>query len=75
MPIYRLLQQSAFSPEDVGRMATAFEQALRTLKLTSTDPLAETVAKKIVEIAQTGERNPSRLSAHALMALGQSSSG
>jgi hypothetical protein len=69
--IYRLLQGSAFGPDAVNCIAAAYEEALRTLQLTDrTDPLAETVARKIFEIAQTGEREPARISALALKELG-----
>ena len=62
MPIYRLLQNSAFEPEHLRAMATAFEQALADLKLVDrTDPLTELVARKVIEIAQCGERDPTRL--------------
>jgi hypothetical protein len=56
--IYRLLQGSAFEPDDIVRMTTAYEKALILLGLRSrTDPLTELVAKYIVEIAQTGEKD------------------
>ncbi len=58
MAIYRLLQGSAFEPDDIVRMTTAYEKALILLGLRSrTDPLTELVAKYIVEIAQTGEKD------------------
>ena len=58
MVIYRLLQNSAFEPDDIVRMTTAYEKALILLGLKSrTDPLTELVAKYIVEIAQTGEKD------------------
>ncbi|HTZ02435.1 MAG TPA: hypothetical protein VMC05_08890 [Xanthobacteraceae bacterium] len=70
MPIYRLLQQSAFSPEDIDRLGTAFEDALRVLKLADrSDPLSETIAKKLIEIAQTGERDPRQIRRRAFAAL------
>ena len=70
MPIYRLLQQSAFGPEEIDRLATAFEEALRALKLSDRSaPLAETIAKKLIEVAQTGERDPRRLRQRAFAAL------
>ncbi|MGB7034575.1 MAG: hypothetical protein WBD71_03535 [Xanthobacteraceae bacterium] len=70
MPIYRLLQQSAFTPEDIDRLVSAFEDLLRTLKLADrSDPLTETIAKKLIEIAQTGERDPRQLRRQALHAL------
>lgn len=68
--IYRLLQRSAFNPEDIDRLVTAFEDSLRALKLADrSDPLTETIAKKLIEIAQTGERDPRRLRQRALAAL------
>ncbi|MFZ0608324.1 MAG: hypothetical protein WBD53_04295 [Xanthobacteraceae bacterium] len=70
VPIYRLLQQSAFTPEDIDRLVTAFEDSLRTLKLADrSDPLTETIAKKLIEIAQTGERDPRQLQRRAFQAL------
>lgn len=70
MAIYRLLQKSAFGPEEIERMTTAYEDALRVLGLTDrADPLTEILAKKIVEIAQTGERDPRRICAQAVAAI------
>jgi len=31
--IYRLLQKSMFGPDDIARLATAYESALRVLEL------------------------------------------
>ena len=60
MAIYRLLKFSAFEPEAVTRMVTAYEDALRVLGLTDRQhPITELVAKKIIEIAQQGERDRS----------------
>ena len=62
MPIIPLLQGRAYGPEDIKVMPTAFDGALNALGLMDrADPLNELVAKKIIEIAKTGERNPSRL--------------
>lgn len=70
MAIYRLLQQSAFNPEDIDRLVTAFEDSLRALKLKDrSDPLTEAIAKKLIELAQTGERDPRRLRKRAFEAL------
>jgi len=70
MTIYRLLQKSAFGPEEIERMTTAYEDALRVLRLTDrADPLTEILAKKIIEIAQTGERDPARICANAVAAI------
>ncbi|HUI15539.1 MAG TPA: hypothetical protein VL048_18945 [Xanthobacteraceae bacterium] len=70
VPIYRLLQQSAFGPEEIDRLAAAFEESLRALQLQDrSDPLSETIAKKLIEIAQTGERDPRLLRKRAFEAL------
>ena len=61
-------------PEDTKRMGDAYELALVSLKLTNrSDPLMETVAHHIVEIAQTGEKNPSRICALAVERIRENS--
>jgi hypothetical protein len=61
--IYRLLQKSAFDPEDTKRMGEAYEMALVSLGLKDrNDPLTEIIAQHIFEIAQTGEKDPKRIS-------------
>jgi hypothetical protein len=69
--IYRLLQQSAFGPEAIDVMVTAYEDCLRILQLSDrSDPRAEVIAKKIIEIAQTGVRDPLHMRQLALEAVG-----
>ena len=71
MAIYRLLQFSAFDPDEITRMTAAYEDALRVLGLTDRqDQLTELVAKKIIEIARQGERDSTRLRQRALSDLG-----
>ena len=71
MAIYRLLQHSAFTPEDIAPIGAAYEDCLRILKLTNrSDPLTEIIAKTIFEIAQTGVRDPVRLRKLALEQIG-----
>ncbi len=70
MPLGRLLQNSAFGPETIEAMSAAFDDACRTLGLAQVaDPLREIVARKIIECAQTGERDQARLLDCALKAL------
>jgi hypothetical protein len=53
-------------------MAKAYESALVALQLSDRqDPLTEIVAKKILEIAETGERDPIRLRDRALKEFGR----
>jgi hypothetical protein len=62
MPIQRLLEINAFGPEEIAILTTAFEDALRSLCLVDrTDPVTQMVAKKLIELAQQGERDPIRL--------------
>jgi len=70
MPIRGALQTRAFGPEDIRIITVAFEDALRELKLVDlSDPLTEIVAKKMIEIADEGERDPIRLKDRTLQAL------
>jgi hypothetical protein len=58
MAIYRLLRRHIFEPEDVRVLAVVYEDVLKTLGLVERkDPLTELVAKKLVELAQAGERD------------------
>jgi len=58
-------------PEDIRRLTTAFEHALRTLGIVDRgDPLAELLARKIIEVAQTGIREPADISAQAIKEIG-----
>jgi hypothetical protein len=68
--IYRLLQHSVFGPDDIQRLTTAYENALRALELNGRDdPITEILAKRIIEAAQTGVRDPEALSAIAITNL------
>ena len=72
MPLQKYLQEGVFDPEAVKAMTTAFDDALRTLKLVDrSDPIIEIVARKIVEVARLGERDPARLCELALKHLGR----
>jgi hypothetical protein len=62
MPIYPLLKSGVFGPDEIEVLSNAFEAALRELKLVDrTDPVAQWVAKRIIEMAVNGERDPDRL--------------
>lgn len=64
----RLLLYEAFSPEDVSVITEVFESAVSVLQLTDRagSLTTERVAKKIVECAQTGERDPIRLRSYRM---------
>jgi hypothetical protein len=62
MSIYQMLDDGAFDPVAVQVLTSAFEEACAVLRLVDrTDPLTEIVAKKIIEHARRGERDPVRL--------------
>jgi hypothetical protein len=62
MPIYPLLQQHSFDPDEINMLVSAFEDALRELRLVDrSDPAVNLVAKRIIALAQQGERDPVRL--------------
>ena len=70
MAIYRILQNSPLSPEDVSRLVAAYEATLKALGLCDrTDPITELVARKIIEIGQTGVRDPLQISRLAVTDL------
>src|SRR4029450_2914779 len=70
MPIHRLLEKHAFGPDEIRVLTSAFDDALRKLGLADrADPVVEVVARKIIELAQQGERDPTRLSERAIQAL------
>ncbi len=71
MAIYRMIRQSVFEPEMIGRMTAAYEHALNVLGLADrNDPITDLLARKIIEIAEMGESDPDRLCRRTLEALG-----
>jgi hypothetical protein len=71
MAIYRIFKTRVFEPEAIAIMSAAYEDALRVLRLTDrADPITEVVAKKIIDVAELGERDPARICEAALKELG-----
>src|SRR6516225_2500782 len=58
MPIAHFLDTSEFDPETKRVMAVAFEMARAALQLGDQSILWERIAKRIIELAKTGELNP-----------------
>jgi hypothetical protein len=70
MAVYRLFKNKAFEPEAIAAMTRAYTDACRTLGLGDHDQReANAVAKKVIEFAQRGERDPVRLREYVLQAL------
>jgi hypothetical protein len=71
VPIFRYLKDLPFGPEEITQTAAAYEQTLRKLGLPDrSDFINEIIAKKVIQIIQTGERNAACVSTRALLELG-----
>jgi hypothetical protein len=70
MPITPFLDGHNFNPETKRVMGVAFEITRAAMRLTDRDdPIIEIIAKKIIELAKAGERNPDLLCERALSDL------
>jgi hypothetical protein len=71
MAIYRLITNGSFGPDVIEAMTAAYEAALVDLRMIDrSDPLTELIAKSIVNVTATGERDPEIIKERALNALG-----
>jgi hypothetical protein len=71
MAIYRLIANGSFGPDEIKVMTAAYEAALIDLSIANRDdPITELVAKAIVNVTATGERDPTVAKERALNALG-----
>ncbi len=71
MAIYRLIANGSFGPEVIEAMIGAYESSLVDLGIIDrNDPLTELIAKSIVNVTATGERDPGKIKERALNALG-----
>ena len=64
-------QDAAFDSDMTRIMGEAFDRACASLHdIGQPDLVREVIARRIIEVAQTGERDPIRLSDRALVAMG-----
>jgi hypothetical protein len=71
MAIYKLITNGSFGPQEIEAMSAAYENALIDLGITNRDDLVtELIAKSIVNVIATGERNPELIKERAINALG-----
>jgi hypothetical protein len=71
MAIYRLIANGSFGPDVIQAMTAAYEAALSELELVDrNDPLTDLIAKSIINVTATGERDPIVIMDRALNALG-----
>ena len=63
-------KQGTFGPDTIAVLAVAFEDALHQLRLVNrNDPAVTLVAKRIIELAKQGERDPMRLRDQAVQSF------
>jgi hypothetical protein len=61
----------SFDPQAIQVMGSAYERACRSLQdIGQPDLVKEIIARRIIEVAQAGERDIDRLCERALIALG-----
>ena len=54
MVIYRILQDSAFDPEETDALVRAYEDTLRCLDVANrSDPITNLIAKSLIELAES----------------------
>jgi hypothetical protein len=69
--IYKLIANGSFGPAEIEIMKVAYEAALVDVGVTSpNDPITDPIAKAIVSVTASGERNPKEVMERALNALG-----
>ncbi|RXH22393.1 hypothetical protein XH99_34360 [Bradyrhizobium nanningense] len=70
MSTYLRLQTADLKPAIISRIAAAYEQAFHMLCVKDRDdPLTEMVARNVIKIAQTGDRDPAEIAALAIREL------
>jgi hypothetical protein len=73
MPLTPFLKGATFDPQAIEAMSAAFEAVCASLQLLNrTDPVTEIVARKVIEVAGTGERDPERIRDLVLLSLNES---
>jgi hypothetical protein len=73
MPLTPFLKEATFDPEAIKAMSAAFEAVCESLQVVQrSDPVTEIVARKVIEVAGTGERDPQRIRDLVLLALNKS---
>ena len=70
MPLTPYLKGAVFDPKAIEIMDRAFTAVRESLQLPAgDDPTAELAARKIIDLARAGERDPERLCALVLLDL------
>jgi hypothetical protein len=71
MAIYKLIANGSFGPDEIEVMKSAYEAALIEVGVIDRDdPITELIAKSVVNVTATGERDSRQVMERALNALG-----
>jgi hypothetical protein len=71
MAIYKLIANGSFGPDEIEVMKAAYEAALVDVGVSDRDdPITELIAKSIINVTATGERDAKAVMQRALNALG-----
>lgn len=71
MTIHRFLQRTPLGPEEIERLVAAYHKTLQALDLANRDdPMTRMIAKKVIEVGQTGIRDPAQISQLTIKELG-----
>jgi hypothetical protein len=71
LAIHKLIGNGSFGPDEIEVMKAAYEAALADVGVTNPDdPITDLIAKAIVNVIASGERNPKQVMERALNALG-----
>ena len=71
MAIHTLIANGSFGPDEIEVMKSAYEAALIDVGVTDRDdPITDLIAKSIVNVTASGERDPKQVMERALNALG-----
>ena len=75
MPINQLLKDSKINHDGFELLTAAFQLALRELQLLDrNDPVCDIVARKVIETAKYGARDPQEIAGRAVKQLAFSAS-
>ena len=66
MSPHKLIQGAAFDPETVRVLSQAYETAVRLVGKGQPPLVLEAIAKRIIESAGSGERDPQKMVDHAI---------
>jgi hypothetical protein len=71
MAVHPMISSRSFGPDMIEGMTDAYKRALTNLGMADrNDPVTELIAKSIINVTATGERDPQKIMERALQALG-----